>query len=353
MKRLSRLVGLCITCLITHAALAGPTQAPPPAPPVTLKLPDLANRPDRWPESVTLKKDLTFGPDQSFKAGTQLHVLDFNGQQLVVDGGNNTAYPVAPADCDLLEAANKIWSKLSVAQRRIEPEMLEKDPSLWPLKVKCFSSFRLEGGKEIPAGSEFDLVTLSGQGARLFHRESGTHLMAKLAQTDTIARARERVLLDPAKRPSRIVEALRDVMVGADGKPFTKDKLDDTRIFALYFGASWCGPCRQFSPTFVKFVNDNAAQNPKLTVVMISNDKDEAAMLKYMTDEKMPWPAVSFAALNKAPVFVGYQGNGIPQLVLLDRHGKVLADSFENGQYVGPLPVMQQLAKMLGKGQGK
>jgi len=82
----------------------------------------------------------------------------------------------------------------------------------------------------------------------LWEPEGKAKLTAQLSQTDAVARARELALIEPMKRPARIVEALKDVMVDSDGKAATKADLDSQKIFALYYGASWCGPCRSFSP---------------------------------------------------------------------------------------------------------
>jgi len=38
------------------------------------------------------------------------------------------------------------------------------------------------------------------------------------------------------------------------------------------------------------------------------------------------------AAMNKAPVLMCYSKGSIPQLIIVDRYGKVIADSF-NGQH--------------------
>jgi nucleoredoxin len=169
-------------------------------------------------------------------------------------------------------------------------------------------------------------------------------------QTDAVARARELVAVAPEKRPSRIVAALKDAMVDSDGNAAKVD-VEGSKVFALYYSASWCGPCRQFSPSLVKYVNEVAAANPKLTVVLVSSDEKDADMFKYMKEDKMPFMAVPMA---KSPsVLLGYAKGSIPQLTIVDRYGKVLADSWNGQQYIGPKVALAGLDKLLKSGAGK
>ncbi len=349
MKTVSGLPILIV--LVLFAALTSAVRAA--APPETLKLADLVNHPDRWPASVTLNCDFKFTDGSSAKKGQSVRIIQFNGSEVVVDGGNNVSFGIAPGDCDLLEAANKAWAALTPAQRAIDVTTIRKDSSLWPDKVKCSCAFTLNSGKDLPAGQEYQFLTLDDQGAVLWGAQDKVKLNADIAQTDMIARARERALINPAKRSSRIADALRGNLVNVDGKPDASANLDDVQVFALYYGASWCGPCRAFSPGFVKYINSVSAQNPRLMVVLMSNDKNDADMLKYMTDEKMPWPAVSLATINKTPVLLAYPRGYIPHLVIVDRYGKILADSYRGDTYVGPKVAMQGLAQVLKAGVAK
>ena len=74
-------------------------------------------------------------------------------------------------------------------------------------------------------------------------------------------------------------------------------------------------------------------------------------MEQYMTAFKMPWSALSHNKARSREV-VQYAGNGIPCLVLVDKDGKVISDSYVKGQYVGPGRVMHELKTLLAN-QGK
>lgn len=53
------------------------------------------------------------------------------------------------------------------------------------------------------------------------------------------------------------------------------------------------------------------------------------------------------ATYMKTALFRGYAGTGIPQLTVLDRNGKVLADNFNAGRYTDPAQTLEALAKLL------
>lgn len=323
-------------------------------PPQTLTLQDLSNRPDRWPAQVTIQRALNFGASK-LAAGQKVAIVEYNGgSELGVDAGNGQLYGIDVKDCDLLEAANAAWAKLTPEQRALEPKAVIEDASLWPAKVRCTSAFTLNSGKEIPPNQEFELLSIDRGGqVTLWTSEGQAKLSAQVAQTDVVARARELVTIDPAKRPARIANALKGKLVDPTGKRVADGNLEDQKLFALYYGASWCGPCRQFSPSLVKYINSIAVANPKLTVVLMSNDEKDADMLKYMQEEKMPWVAMPMKAMQESPIVYGYLRGSIPQLTIVDRYGKVLADSWSGNQYVGPKPALVGLEKVIKSGAAK
>lgn len=321
-------------------------QAPAPE---TLSLRDLANRPERWPAQVTLKRDFRFSGGAAVRTGQAVKVVEFAGARVTVDGGNQLFFDIGPEDCDLLEGANLAWKALTPAQRAVDPALLAKDASLWPERATCIAGFQLEDGSELAPGSEYEFLSLAGQEVNLYSREHKTTLVAELGQTDLIARARQRALIEPDQRSSRIAAALGKNLVDAKGKPFAGE-VGKASVYALYFGASWCGPCRKFSPGLVKFMNETAAQNPRLLTVLLSSDQKDPDMLEYMSDEKMPWPAMPLATLNQTPLLASYSIGSIPHLVIVDRYGKVLTSSMQNGRYVGPDKALTDLKQLLASG---
>jgi nucleoredoxin len=149
-----------------------------------------------------------------------------------------------------------------------------------------------------------------------------------------------------------VYPAVKDSLVKSKGKDvetFDATPLKDAKYIAIYYSASWCGPCRAFTPDLVKWYKRNKAKNPHFELVFVSSDRSAADMAAYMKGDDMEWPALAFdkkkdsgsAAVTK------YSGRGIPCLVLIDEKGTVLSDSYVDGKYVGPRKVLEDIEKTL------
>ncbi|MDB4345789.1 thioredoxin-like domain-containing protein [bacterium] len=150
-------------------------------------------------------------------------------------------------------------------------------------------------------------------------------------------------------KETKLTKWLNTRLVARDGtsvKRFRESKLPQADYIAFYYSASWCPPCKAFTPKLVDFYNKNRGKFENFELVYISSDSNEGAQEKYMVDYEMPWPAVKYGDA-KDKIVREYAGSGIPCLVVIDRNGNVIADSYVNGKYVGPTSVMNQLGKML------
>src|SRR5262245_34776527 len=205
----SRVLAFCVAGLLCSIALAA-------APTETLKITDLAGHPERWPDKVTIKRDLNFGGGASLKSGQQVSIIQFDGAAIGVDAGNNQLFEVEAQDTDMLDAANAAWSKLTPEQRAIDARVVMADPSLWPDKVKSMDGFRLNSGKDVQPGEEFEMMTIEGNNVVLWLTADKAKLTSDMAKTDLVKRARERAGIAPDKRPSRVAAALKGNLVDAD-----------------------------------------------------------------------------------------------------------------------------------------
>ncbi len=148
-----------------------------------------------------------------------------------------------------------------------------------------------------------------------------------------------------------IFPALKGALVSVQGKSvkkFDEAPLAQTKYFGIYFSASWCPPCKLFTPKLVEFYNRTKPAHPEFELIFVSSDQDEASMEAYMEHDKMPWPGLRFSKIRSDKVLTSYSGKGIPCLVFVDAAGKVLSDSYEGGKYVGPTKVMADIEKTLG-----
>jgi len=153
----------------------------------------------------------------------------------------------------------------------------------------------------------------------------------------------------PAKITNAFAAKLGDTLVALDGKklqPFDSKSLSSKKYIAIYYSASWCPPCRKFTPELVSWYKRKKGDLDKFDIIFVSSDKTSEDMLGYMVEDKMAWPALAFDKKSGSP-FRQFSGRGIPCLVILDEHGQVLSHSYENGEYIGPTKVLKDLDKLL------
>ncbi len=106
-----------------------------------------------------------------------------------------------------------------------------------------------------------------------------------------------------------------------DGKPI---KLSDFRgqYLLVDFWASWCGPCRAENPNVVAAYNK--FKGKKFTILGVSLDRDKAAWLKGIADDKLTWTHVSDVKYWDNEVAKLYGVRSIPANFLLDKTGKIV-----------------------------
>ena len=137
---------------------------------------------------------------------------------------------------------------------------------------------------------------------------------------------------------SPMVTLLGPRLLTKQGTTESTDKLlQGKQLVALYFSASWCPPCKAFTPKLVEFYNNCrpaavAASSKKghskqpetttagLEIVFVSSDKNATEFQAYYS--KMPWLALPHNDEASAPyrsqLAAGLRIQGIPALIVLD-----------------------------------
>lgn len=272
-------------------------------------------------------------------------------------------------------------SSVAFAQETLTVETVAADRKLWPKEVtvsvahevpivvngKPSGSMKANPGRIYPVKSiSGSLVTVDALGTAITFAPADTDLLARaekqkehqaaLAAAAPVAPAQP--VATPAAKPSATpppaainatAALLAGKLVSLNGKKledFNASQLGSKKYLAIYFSASWCPPCRRFTPELVKMYKRKKADWDKFDVIFVSNDKTEESMLGYMKEDDMEWPAIAYDKIRGNPLSK-YGGNGIPRLVLIDEKGTVISDSYEGENYVGPTKVMKDLEKLL------
>jgi len=114
----------------------------------------------------------------------------------------------------------------------------------------------------------------------------------------------------------------------------------EPEIVALYFGAGWCAPCHAFVPKLAAVYERLRGAGVSTEVVFVSLDHSEREMRRYMERRKMPWPAIDRRRLASLSSIRLLAGKAPPNLVLIDRSGRVLANAWAGDHYAGPSMVL-------------
>ncbi|CAK7327373.1 unnamed protein product [Dovyalis caffra] len=113
----------------------------------------------------------------------------------------------------------------------------------------------------------------------------------------------------------------RDFLVRNNGDQVKVSNLVG-KIVGFYFSGSWCGPCRNFTPSLVE-VYEQLSSKGDFEVVFISSDRDDESFNSYFS--KMPWLAIPFSDTEtRKRLKELFKVRGIPNLIIFDAHGKVL-----------------------------
>jgi nucleoredoxin len=163
----------------------------------------------------------------------------------------------------------------------------------------------------------------------------------------TPAAAAPAVTVPPASFMGRVLDGKLVVLEGGAFQRCPPARLAGVKFYGILFSAGWCGPCRAFAPELLDAYGKIRALYPEFEVVLVNRDRSAAAMLAYVREERMPWPALAWDALKTTPEVTRHAGSGIPCLVLVDENGKVLSDSYRWGRYVGPDAVLDDTWKIL------
>ncbi|MFT2007597.1 redoxin domain-containing protein [Pontibacter sp. 13R65] len=128
------------------------------------------------------------------------------------------------------------------------------------------------------------------------------------------------------------LEGLRSTAVGAMAPDFALTTPDGGSIalsslrgkyVLIDFWASWCGPCRQENPNVVRMYNQYKDKGFEIFGVSLDQSRDK--WLAAIEKDKLTWPQVSDLKGWESSAAQLYKVTAIPQTVLIDKEGKIIA----------------------------
>ena len=128
------------------------------------------------------------------------------------------------------------------------------------------------------------------------------------------------------------LEKAKQFMIGGTPPDFTQFtpegkavSLSDFRgkVVLVDFWASWCGPCRKENPNVVRMYNKY--KDKGFEILGVSLDRKKAQWVYAIEKDGLTWPHISDLKGWRNEVAQSYSVTSIPQTVLLDKEGKILA----------------------------
>ncbi len=179
-----------------------------------------------------------------------------------------------------------------------------------------------------PEGSRAQFFAMSGGFSALAQKKHP----AAIKIADAIIERFEKKFPTPVKLISAQVSGLRSFSIGAEAPLFTGDSPEGEKIsleslrgkiVLIDFWASWCGPCRKENPNVVRVYNQYKDQG--FEILGVSLDKTKARWEQAITADKLTWLHISDLKGWRSEFAKQYGVSSIPQTVLVDAEGKIMA----------------------------
>lgn len=336
---------LLAACLITTAAFAE-----------ELSWSTLASRPELWPTQCTMKQSIQFEGDAGVQAGQKVDVLKITaGEVEVVTTDGQVSFAASPEETDVLTVARQTYAALTPKQRELTYASIVGKKELWPKYVTLKESFNL-GGQTVSKGDRMLLMNVENGALLVMAEKLNTKFQVVPQATDLMAQARTFVEDKQASGRKFIEDQYGLVVDGviaeldgklissATGQPQPLDVKSLPRYIVFYRGSSTCPITRQFTPQLVKFYNQMKPQHPEFEIVYMMTES-VADTNKFAKELGFSWRAVEYESTATMPTAAAPISGLLPQLIVMDRTGKVLA----NGSQATAPKALDQLTALLNK----
>ena len=127
----------------------------------------------------------------------------------------------------------------------------------------------------------------------------------------------------------------------ADGTALSLSELVGQTDYVLVdFWASWCGPCRRLMPA-LKELYESYHPSGKLEILGVSCDRDEAAWLKAIEEDELPWLHIRDQRAEPYNPCDLYGISAIPTTILIDRNGIIVGRNLNEAEIEAVLAEVQ------------
>ena len=122
------------------------------------------------------------------------------------------------------------------------------------------------------------------------------------------------------------------VSLQADGTELALSELvGKTNYVLVDFWASWCGPCRRLMPA-LKELYTSYHPSGKLEILGVSCDRDEAAWLKAIEEDMLPWQHIRDQRTEPYTPSDKYGISAIPTTILINKEGMIVGRNLNEAE---------------------
>ena len=122
------------------------------------------------------------------------------------------------------------------------------------------------------------------------------------------------------------------VSLKADGTELAlSDLVGKTDYVLVDFWASWCGPCRRLMPV-LKELYESYHPSGKLEILGVSCDRDEAAWLKAIEEDELPWLHIRDQRAEPYTPSDTYGISAIPTTILINKEGVIVGRNLNEAE---------------------
>ncbi len=145
--------------------------------------------------------------------------------------------------------------------------------------------------------------------------------------------------LDMAKRTQVGSMAMEFVQNDTLDRPVSLSSFRGKYVL-IDFWASWCGPCRVENPNVVKAYQQFKNKNFEVLGVSLDRPGQKDKWIKAIHDDKLTWTQVSDLKFWNNAVAVQYGIRAIPQNLLIDPNGRIVAKNLRGEKLLSTLERM-------------
>jgi hypothetical protein len=339
-----------------------------------LTWPELARRPELWPAQVTVKVAMKFQGGATVSAGQKANVVQVKATEIdLITTDGKTSFAADPDETDVLAVAGAACAKLTPKQRELTYAAIAQQKDLWPYRVTITRGFSLTPGKNVPVGDQVLVKDVLADKVDVVSEKLNARFGVAVSATDLMAQAREfvenpqagpRLLVmkkqaedalaamqkakaDEIKAKGQVVVELEGKLINSQtGQPEPLDNAALPKYFVFLRGQSTCPITRGFAPTFIKYCAENQPKHPEFEVIYLTIE-DLPETKKFAQELGFNWRTVTYENTTMPSVNPTIDGR-IPQLIVMDRNGKVLANGIQS---TAPT-ALQQLDALLKQSSG-